>query len=156
MFLFKRRKYCEILIDNLKIIYKSLAYYTKLYYNNDKNVARDVIWLSLINAKSYDELKEMTYLIMDGKDRDKFLKDVRDASKDKFLLSEWESDKMAELVKSEGIRYAELEGFEQGREQANIDNIKAMLENNIDLNVIVKISGKSIEEIKEIERSMNN
>ena len=142
----------EILVENLKIIYKALDYYTELYYNKKGKVARDVIWLALLNAKNYSELKELSELIMDKKSKDKFLKDVRDASRDKFIISEWESDKMAELVKSEGIRYAELEG----REKEKVDNIKAMLENNADYEFISKVSGKSIEEIKEIEKSMKD
>lgn len=151
-FCFQEKSTGEILIDNLQIIYKSLAYYSKLYYNKKGKVTRDVIWLALINAKDYNELKEMSELIMNKKDKDKFLKDVRDASRDKFIISEWETEKMAELVKEEGIKYAKLDGYEE----AILKNVKAMLENNADYEFISKVSGKSIEEIKKIEKSMKD
>ena len=43
----------EELTDNLKIVYKSLDYYTDLYYNKGENVGKDVIWLALVNAKTF-------------------------------------------------------------------------------------------------------
>ena len=47
-------------------------------------------------------------------------------------------------------------GINRGFEQANILNIKSMLKNNISIELITKVSGKSIEEIREIEKSMRD
>jgi predicted transposase/invertase (TIGR01784 family) len=155
MFTMKDDKTNEQLLDNLKIIYKSLDYYTKLYYTNNRNVSKDVIWLALINTKTFDELEEMSKLVMREKDRNKFLKDVKNASQDKLILSEWEADKMAELVKEETIKYAKLEGIEKGIEkgieQNTISTIKSMLKNKIDYEIISKVTNKTIDEIKNIE-----
>ena len=51
---------------------------------------QDEIWLALINAKNLKELKEMAGFIMDKKNQQKFINDVKQASKDKLILSEWE------------------------------------------------------------------
>jgi predicted transposase/invertase (TIGR01784 family) len=167
MFTMKDDKTNELLLDNLKIIYKSLDYYTKLYYTNNRNVSKDVIWLALINTKTFDELEEMSKLVMREKDRNKFLKDVKNASQDKLILSEWEADKMAELVKEETIKYAKLEGIEKGIEQGieqgiekgieqgTKDMIRNLLKANIPIEDIARATGKSIKELKEISQTNN-
>lgn len=154
----------ELLIDNFKIVHKSLDYYSKLYYNKEENLSKDVIWLAFINAKDFKEMKEMAFQIMTKKKAEKFLNDVKDASRDKLILSEWESEKMAELVKNESLKNATREGeekgfeqgIEQGIEQEKKDTIKNMLKNNIDIETISKITGKTLEEIKKIAESFND
>ena len=154
----------ELLIDNFKIVHKSLDYYSKLYYNKEENLSKDVIWLAFINAKNFKEMKEMAFQIMTKKKAEKFLNDVKDASRDKLILSEWESEKMAELVKTESLKNATREGeekgfeqgIEQGIEQEKKDTIKNMLKNNIDIGTISKITGKTPEEIKKIAESLKD
>ena len=161
----------EPLIENFKIVYKSLDYYYNLYYNSNKQIDDDVIWLSIINAKNSKELEEMTSLVMNNKERNKFIKDIKDASKDKFILSEWEAEKMANLVKytsienatndgkeqgiiegkEQGIIEGKEQGFIEGKEKNTLYIIKKMLENNIDYDTISNITGKSINDIKKIE-----
>ena len=55
-----------------------------------------------------------------------------------------------------GIAEGRAEGRAEGIAQEKINNIKAMLENKADYEFISKVSGKTIDEIKEIENSMNN
>ena len=105
----------------------------------------------------------MTSLVMNNKERNKFIKDIKDASKDKFILSEWEAEKMANLVKYTSIENATNDGKEQGiiegkeqgiiegKEKNTLDIIKKMLENNIDYDTISNVTGKSINDIKKIE-----
>ena len=42
------------------------------------------------------------------------------------------------------------QGIEQGIEQTLINNVKGMLENDIEIEVIAKITNRSIEEIEKI------
>ena len=105
----------------------------------------------------------MTSLVMNNKERNKFIKDIKDASKDKFILSEWEAEKMANLVKytsienatndgkEQGIIEGKEQGFIEGKEKNTLDIIKKMLENNIDYDTISNVTGKSINDIKKIE-----
>ena len=158
----------EELTDNLKIVYKSLDYYTDLYYNKGENVGKDVIWLALVNAKTFKEIEEMSKLVMNDESRDKFIHDVHTASHDKFVLSEWESDKMAELVKyqslenartegiNEGISQGIEQGIEQGKEETLINTIKSMLKKNISIEDISDITNKSIEDIKKIKNTIED
>ena len=90
-FYFKEDITNELLIENLKVVHKSLDYYSNLYYNKKDKLDKDAIWLALINAKNLEELKEMSSFIMEKKDQEKFIKDVQKASQEKLVLSEWES-----------------------------------------------------------------
>ena len=62
------------------------------------------------------------------------------------LKKEW-----LELGRNEGIEL----GRNEGLEQKTIDIIKSMINNKLDYKLISKVSGKSINDIKEIEKSMN-
>ncbi len=72
---------------------------------------------------------------------------------DGFILHEWEKEKM---VQNNLIELAEKRGQELGIEQGTktIEIIKNLLKQNIDYIVISNASGKTIDEIKEIEESM--
>lgn len=169
VFTLKDDKTNETLLDNLKIVYKSLDYYTKLYYTNTNKATKDVIWLAIINAKTFKELEEMCRLVMSENDKEKFLNDIKSASKDKFILCEWEADKMAELVKNESLKNAKLEGIEEGKEQGiekgieqgiekGIEQgtnmtIKNLLKAGISIEDISRATGKTIEELKEISNN---
>jgi len=78
---------------------------------------------------------------------------VIDMVNDGFILHEWEKEKM---VQNNLIELAEKRGQELGIEQGTktIEIIKNLLKQNIDYIVISNASGKTIDEIKEIEESM--
>lgn len=140
------------LLENFKIVCKSLDYYKELYYNDGNKVTNDVIWLALLSAEDFKELKEMLNLVMDNKNSNKFIRDCKIASQDKLILSEWEADKMANLVKETSIELAEKNGFNDGI----LKTIKSMLREKMDYSMISKITNKSIEEIKKIEKSLED
>ena len=79
-----------------------------------------------------------------------------------FNIHEWEKEKMDELVrynyykdgKLEGKELGIKEGRKEGIEETLVSTIKGMLDNNIDIDTISKITKKSVEEIKKIEESM--
>ena len=77
----------QLLLDNYKIICKSLDYYKELYYNQGKKANKDVIWLSILKARDLSELEEMASLVMDKEEKEKFVSDCNNASKDTKLLS---------------------------------------------------------------------
>ena len=109
------------LLDNYKIVCKSLDYYNELYYNQDNKLREDIIWLSLLNANSLDELKEIASLVMNDKEKEKFVSDCEDACKDVKWLSEWKSDFWADVVRHNVLEDAKnerlKEEIEQGIEQ---------------------------------------
>ena len=77
----------QLLLDNYKIVCKSLDYYKELYYNQGKKANKDVIWLSILKARDLSELEEMASLVMDKDEKEKFVSDCNNASKDTKWLS---------------------------------------------------------------------
>ncbi len=150
----------QLLLDNYKIICKSLDYYKELYYNQGKKANKDVIWLSILKARDLSELEEMTSLVMNKDEKEKFVNDCNNASKDTKWLSEWNSDLFAEMVKHNVLEDAKNEGIEEGFEQGILQNkitmIKGMLKENIDIKTISKVASISINEIKKIEKSLKD
>ena len=116
------------------------------------------IWLSALTAKTFTELNEMLSRILNDKDRSRLVREAIRMSKSNFVLSEWESEKMEELVREESRRIDHEDGFnegiEQGIEQKTIDVIKSMLSNNLDLEIISNVTGKTKEEIEKIKSDM--
>ena len=101
---------------------------------------------------------------MDKDEKEKFVSDCNNASKDTKWLSEWNSDLFAEMVKhnvledakNEGIEEGIEQGVEKGIEQNKIAMIKGMLKENIDIKTISKVASVPINEIKKIEKSLKD
>ena len=166
----------QLLLDNYKIVCKSLDYYKELYYNQGKKANKDVIWLSILKARDLSELEEMASLVMAKDEKEKFVSDCNNASKDTKWLSEWNSDLFAEMVKhnvledaknegieegfeqgiEKGIKQGVKKGIEEGIEQNKIEMIKGMLKENIDIKTISKVASVPINEIKKIEKSLKD
>ena len=170
----------QLLLDNYKIVCKSLDYYKELYYNQGKKANKDVIWLSILKARDLSELEEMAGLVMDKDEKEKFVSDCNNASKDTKWLSEWNSDLFAEMVKhnvledaknegieegfeqgiekgiKQGIKQGVKKGIEEGIEQNKITMIKGMLKENLDIKTISKVASVPINEIKKIEKSLKD
>ena len=90
-------------------------------------IFRKSLWLSALTAKTFTELNEMLSRILNDKDRSRLVREAIRMSRSKFVLSEWESEKMEELVREESRRIDHEDGFnegiEQGIEQKTIYNI---------------------------------
>ena len=154
----------EPLLENFKIVCKSIENYREIYYNELDKSSNATIWLALLSSKNFDELKEMSSLVMNKNDREKFIEECKKASKDRVFLSEWCADMFAADVEAKE-RQADYEdgfndglnnGINKGINQNTTKIIKSMLEKNYSLKDISDITGKSIEEIKEIEKSMKD
>lgn len=61
-------------------------------------------------------------------------------------------EKMDELVRSESKRIYYEEGYQEGIDKNTTDIIINMLKNKLDIQMIVKISGKSVDEIEQIKK----
>ena len=98
----------------------------------------------------------MASLVMNKNDREKFIEECKKASKDRVFLSEWCADMFAADVEAKERQADYEEGLNEGINQNTTKIIKSMLMENTDHEFISKVTGKSIEEIKEIEKSMKD
>ena len=117
---------------------------------------------------------------MNDKDSKKFVNDCIEASQDEVILSEWEADKMAKLVKDktledaynegeedgyssgyssgkvDGYNFGKQDGYNSGKEDSKEETIKSMLEEGMSYELISKVTKKDIQDIKRIEQSMKD
>ena len=140
----------SVYISNEQTILKYLEFYYRLYYNEPKKRTRDVIWLASLNAKSFTELYQILKGVLANKELTKFLKDVINMSLEDFNLHEWQREKLDDLVAYNREQYAMKTGIEQN----TIDIVKELLKNNIEIDIISKVTKKSIDEKKNIEESI--
>lgn len=104
----------EIVPSNKYIVVKKLEYYRNLYYT--KGVRdRDVIWLTVLTAKTFTELYELLIQVLDDDKVMRIMKDAISMSKDTFILHEWEKDKLDALVKYNEQQNAKNAGFAEAK-----------------------------------------
>lgn len=150
------------LSKNLCIINVDIAGCFKLVYNEDR--LREMSDLEKFGALlKADNLKDISHILekdmIEMEEKDKFLEQVVDMSKDKDVLEavkfEDSIDYRFNLVEEDALERGEVIGLEKGKVEKELDMIKNMLANDIDIEMISKVSGKTTQEIKEIENSMN-
>ena len=152
------KKMCKKLTDFQHILVFNIEYYRNLFYNYDVKLKKYQMWLVVFSSRNFKELyNTLNYVVKDSV-RDKLIRDVIDMFSDGFRLCDWEKEKLVELVRQTELDYAredaKLEGRKEGIQETIINTIKSMLSKNFSFKVISEITGKSIEEIKEIQNSM--
>ena len=152
----------NILSKNIRIINIDIENCYNLVYNNSKK--EEITELEKLSAIMHCEYLEDISSILEsvGLDMDnkkKFINDVLEASNDKDVQKavklEDSIDYRFELVEEEALKRGIEQGIEQGTKETKRDMIKEMLKQKLDYELISKVSGKSINEIKEIEKSIN-
>ena len=140
------------IVDNRKIKYTiSLANYYDMYYNDDKEMSLNEIFLAGLMSNNFTELFSIMSKVLSPKDLDKFMESVVNMCKEFENIHEWQKEKMDAMVQNNIYE----SGIKQGIEETLANTIKNMLLNNADYNFISKVTNKSIEEIKKIEKAMN-
>ena len=122
-----------------------------LVYNN--TCKEEISELEKLAAILYcDYLEDISSILesvrLDNMEKEKFINDINNASKDKnnqeAIKLEDNIEYRFELTKEEALR------------EKTIDVIKNMLKKDYDIKEISDITGKSTKEIKEIEKSMKD
>ena len=135
---------------NFYLVSKYIDYYRDLYYNKNINLSKSNMWLVMLSSQNFKELYNTLGYLLNDKDRDKFIRRVKNMCSEYFQLHEWEKEKCQELVEYTKISNAKKEGIKE----KEISVIKNMLENNFDYDTISKITNLSIEEIIKIKKSL--
>ena len=147
----------NVLSKNLLIMNIDIASCFNLAYNSTKltDVSSLERFAGILYAKS---LKDIS-LILGGdmlsmEEKEQFLNDVERAARDKKIQEDLRLEETLEY------RFAlvEEDAFERGKnlgiEQNTLNIIEEMLNNNIDINTISKVTGKSIDEIEQIKNNI--
>ena len=117
-----------------------------MYYTFNVNLTKAELWLVVILSKNFEELYDLLDKLLTKEKKEKFLRKVIEMSKDTFILSEWEKEKMDELKELARLKDAEDKGIEKSK----LDIAKNMLESNMSIDMISKFTGLSTEEIENL------
>ena len=149
----------SVYVDNDIVYLRYLDYYKNMYYTKVIEMKEDELWLAAIMAEDFKTLNEILSKFLDSDLREKIVKDMVRMSMDDVILDEYERRTLELIAEIDSKRIEREEAIEEGRTVGIKENtesiIKSMIENNIDFEIISKVTGKTIEEIKEIEESMN-
>ena len=155
-----------VYVNNDITYIRYLDYYRNLYYNGNVKLTEDELWLVLLTSENYIELNEIASKFLNDEIREKLVKDVIRLSNDNAIFDEYEQMVGDALIDYEeqqmfleegytnGVEEGREEGYTSGSEYATKEIIKTMLKNKYNHEEISKISGKTIEEIKEIEKNL--
>jgi len=145
----------EVFDDRLMLIIKHLRYYKRRYQEGYK-LNEDEIFMASLMSKNYEELYDIMGNILTKEELEKYMESVMMMNMENFVLHEWEKEKFDKMIEENIKKDAEEKGMAKGIEQNKTDMIKAMLESNLSYEIISKVSGKTIDEIKEIEKSLKD
>ena len=144
----------KVFNDRKKKYNYNLVHYYDKWYNGDEEMTYIDYFMAALYSDSYKEIYYILSNIININRLNKFMEGVISMLEDGFILHEWEKEKMDKMVQDNLIELAEERGKEEGIENSKLEMIKNLLLQNIDYNVISNASGKTIEEIKEIEKSV--
>ena len=144
----------KIYSKNECMVVKSLERYRDLYYNENER-GKDVIWLTALTSRTFSELYKLVSQILPEKEVKILMEAAISMSKDKFVLHEWQKDKLDKLVidtaKDKGIEEGKSIGRQEGIKENTTQITKNLLKENVDIETISKVTGLTKEEIKNLE-----
>ena len=150
----------NVYVKNLLIIEINMEYYKKIWYSKNEKKIKENELLVMLDLNE-GELKEMP---KSDKISKKYIESVTIVNNDPFfqeyMSHEEDQRKMQNSLIREaedtgyekGIKLGEEKGLKLGQEQEKIKTIKNMLNEEIAINAISKITNLSIEKINEIKK----
>ena len=155
----------ELYTKSLEIFDLSVVKCKKIYYNNHrKEVPNYIKWGALLSCKidETDKMEKILRELLLEKEVEVIMSKINKLKDDSLFMpeaerlawEEWEYNSIMADAKNKGMAEGIAEGLEKGMEEKTIDIIKSMLENNASYDFISKVTNKSIEEIKSIEKNM--
>ena len=130
----------------------------KLVYNvNVSEVSKDIRWGAIMTSNDIEEISKLLGEdMLSMEEKDKFLNTVRELNEDEKVVKDWMWEENDKLRYYNDLEASKEQGIEQGIEDKSKEVVINMLNKNMDYETISEISGKTIEEIKEIENDINS
>ncbi len=149
----------HIKAKNFQVMIKNVAYYRKLYYNKAKLNKAD-LWLVFLSSKTYSEAYEVLCQMYDDENHiNQIMEEVIKLNRNKKILTNWEAQMLEDLANytekenaiKEGREQGIKEGIKEGKLEQKIETVKNLLKENIDINIISKVTGLSLKEIENLK-----
>ena len=125
----------------------------KLVYDIDvRELPKEVRWGAILVENDIEVIsKTLGEDMLSMEEKENLLNTLKEVSNDEGIYTQYLAIQHSKLKEANLLHQAKEEGLAEGAEANKIEVIKNMLEENIDYNIISKVSGKTIEEIKNIE-----
>ena len=158
--------YYSIYLDSLKIYDLDIVKCNNLYYNDRVRKRNYLKWGALFSCTTIEDMIPILDNILTKKESDRMVEDLYNLEAPGKVISEAEALRLDDMFRrslreegleegiEKGIEKGTRIGIEEGKKQKTIDMIKSMLKKSMSYSDINDITGSSIEEIKEIEKSI--
>ena len=127
-----------------------IVYYLNLWYSKNEELIEKYKYLIMLDLKP-DELN-----ILSKKDKviNKYMEEVERINEDpefyEYISAEEDNRKIENSLKTQYKREGLEEGIEQGTRLAKLEAAKNLKQNGVDIEIISKSTGLTIEEINEL------
>ncbi len=146
--------------------------YNKVYNNIEQvqKLSKVLRWGAILytdlNNPNIDGIAIIEKMIGDDlltmEEKEKLIKRIKDTKNNKKIIQEWmveENNRIREenvlrTAREDGRLEGIQEGKKEGKENKTLEVIKNMLIKKLDISIISEVTGKTVEEIKEIETNM--
>ena len=154
--------------NSVAIFDLNVAKCNQVYYNLSKKeeIPNYIRWGALLYNRDFEKIPEIAYGIMTDKEIEIFMDKIDKLTDDSLFMSDLETIEMHEkeerairnyqvkLATEQGLAEGRAKGMAQGMAQGRAEEQKelilSMIKNNIDMDMISKITNKSVEEIENI------
>ncbi|BAP00365.1 Rpn family recombination-promoting nuclease/putative transposase [Wolbachia endosymbiont of Cimex lectularius] len=144
--------------DQLENIVEKWIYFFKYADETGEKELERITGSDVIIKKAYEELNRFNWSEKEFIAYEREIKRIRDEQAVLAQKLDDATEKGIKIGKEEGRKEGRKEGREEGRkegrEEGKIEVAKAMLANNVDVDTIVKFTGLSLSEIKELQNEV--
>lgn len=145
----------QVLIDNLIIYMLNVVKCSEVYYNEAKEeIPKYIRWGALIYCTDISKIPSITKGILTKKECNLIMDKLNEITTEDLFMTKEEALEWADWTENtiydKGVKIGITQGKIEGNQETSEEYIKSMVDNNIELDIISKITNKTIEEIKEI------
>ena len=151
-------KYLLQEVDDYQVYTKSLSIFdvnvvkcNDLYYNhNQEEIPNYIRWGALIYCDDFSKIPDIVKGIMTDEEREHIMDKMDKLTHDDVFMTELEAREWDKWEENSKMDYAKNLGIAEGKQETTKELILSMLDNNLSLDMISKVTNKSIDEIKKI------
>ena len=147
----------KVITESAAMYLYNLAQYYKMYYNGDRS--KKTSFCAFLCSKSIEEANEILKPLIPDELRERFIRRYVEMCNDPRIITEYEQNLAEQFLRNKMIADANSQGIEQGIEQGSLQEKNQvainLLKEKMPYDLISKVTGLTAEEIKKIEKNMN-
>lgn len=149
----------DVLTDDVLMKLYDIEKFRELYYNNNRD--KKTILLTLYASKDLKELECLLDKLLNKEKKELFIRRYLDMCNDPRVISAFEKEKTDKMIYDKSIKDATndgkylgfVEGKNVGIEEGKMDIAKKLLDENVSLELITKVTGIGIKELELMKNS---